>query len=338
MDIKEAIAKFLEQDKISQEEMFDVMNQIMGGDATPAQIGAFLIALRCKGETVEEIAGAAQVMREKAVKISHPHENVVDTCGTGGDSSGTFNISTTAAFITAGAGIKVAKHGNRSVSSKAGSADVLKALGVNIEADVYKVEKCLDSVGIAFLYAPLMHSAMKHAIGPRREIGVRTIFNLLGPLTNPAGAKHQVVGVYDDQLTEPVAKVFQRLGSEHVFVVHGSDGLDEVTLTGPTKVSELHKGEVKTWNLDPKEYGFSYCKPEDLKGGTPSENAEITLKILGGAGGEGPMRDTAVLNSALAIVAGDGAKDIEEGIVLANKSIDSGSALRKLEEMKAVSA
>jgi len=337
MDIKEAIAKFLDQDEISQEEMFDVMNQIMSGDATPAQIGAFLIALRCKGETVEEIAGAAQVMRDKAVKINHPHASVVDTCGTGGDSSGTFNISTTAAFISAGAGMMVAKHGNRSVSSKAGSADLLKELGVNIEADVGKVEKCLDKVGIAFLYAPMMHSAMKHAIGPRREIGVRTIFNLLGPLTNPAGAKHQVVGVYADQLTEPVAKVFQRLGSEHVFVVHGSDGLDEVTMTGLTKVSELKGGEVKTWNLDPKKYGFSYCKPEDLKGGTPSENAEITLKILRGAGGEGPMRDTVLLNSALAIVAGGGAKNIEDGVAMANKSIDSGSALRKLEELKEAS-
>ncbi|MDH5542446.1 MAG: anthranilate phosphoribosyltransferase [Nitrospinota bacterium] len=333
MDIKEAISKVVGGESLSEEEMVEIMEQIMSGLATPAQIGAFLVALRLKGETIEEIAGAAIVMREKAVKIAHPHLSVVDTCGTGGDSSGTFNISTTAAFITAGVGLQVAKHGNRSVSSQSGSADVLKSLGVNIEADVGKVEKSLDKHGIAFLFAPLLHSAMKHAIGPRKEIGIRTIFNLLGPLTNPAGAKHQVIGVYSDYLTEPLANVLKRLGSQHVFVVHGSDGLDEATLTGPTKVSELKDGVVKNWTLNPEEFGFTLCKSEDLKGGDQKENATITLNILKGVE-KGAKRDIAILNSALAIVAGEGAPNLKEAIALANRSVDNGAALKKLEELR----
>jgi len=334
MDIQSAIAEIVESRDITRDDMADVMNIIMSGDATNAQIGAFLVALRMKGETVEEIAGAAQVMREKAVKVRHPHPFVVDTCGTGGDCSGTFNISTTAAFIAAGAGVQIAKHGNRSVSSKSGSADLLKELGVNIEADLDTVERCLDELGIAFLFAPMMHAAMKYAIGARREVGVRTIFNLLGPLTNPAGAKHQVIGVYDHKLTEPLARVLKKLGNRHVFVVHGEDGLDEVTLTGPSRISELIDGEIKTWTLRPEDYGFTLCQPEDLTGGDAMENAEITLGILKGSE-KGPKRDVAVLNAALAIVAGsERAGHIGEGIMLANESLDTGSAYNKLESLK----
>ncbi len=334
MKIQEAIARFASGGgNLSQGEMLDVMNQIMSGDATGAQIGAFLTALRLKGETVDEITGAAQVMRDKAVKIKHSYPSVVDTCGTGGDGSGTFNISTTAAFIVAGAGVQVAKHGNRSVSSKSGSADLLKALGVDIEVKIDIVEKCLDRHGIAFLFAPLMHSAMKHAIGPRREIGIRTIFNLLGPLTNPAGAKRQVIGVYDDKLTEPLADVLRKLGSEHLFVVHGSDGLDEVTLTGKTKVSELKNGAVKTWSLNPKDYGLSLCKAEDLKGGDPKRNAEITLAILKGED-KGPKLNISLLNAALAIVAGEKADDIGGGLKKATESVNTGSAYKKLEALR----
>ena len=335
MTIKEAIAKLIDRHDLAEQEMVDVMNEIMSGQATPAQIGAFLISLRLKGETVEEITGGARVMREKAQTVTHPHEQVLDTCGTGGDASGTFNISTTAAFIAAGAGVAVAKHGNRAVSSLAGSADLFKSLGVDIEAEVEKVEECLEKCGIAFLFAPKMHAAMKHAIGPRREIGVRTIFNLLGPLTNPAGAANQLIGVYDPKLTEPLAKVMQRLGSRHVMVVHGSDGLDEITLTGYSRVSELKNDTIKTWTLDPTELGFSLCKPEELKGGDPQANAAITLSILKGEE-KGPKRAIAVLNGAAAIVAGGKAETMQDGVKAASDSIDSGAAMGKLEALKSI--
>ena len=242
---------------LSRGEMTDVMNQIMSGEATDAQIGAFLIALRVKGECVDEIAGAASVMREKATPIVTRHDVIVDTCGTGGDHSGTFNISTTAAFVAAGAGLCVAKHGNRSVTSQSGSADVLGALDVNIEASPETVSRCLDDVGIGFLFAISLHGAMKYAIGPRREIGARTIFNAFAPLTNPAGAKRQVIGVYSAALTETLASVLGTLGSERAFVVHGSDGLDEMTLTGPTKVSELKNGSVSTYDVSPGDFGLA---------------------------------------------------------------------------------
>ncbi len=332
--IKEAISKIIASQDLPEAEMVQVMEEIMTGAATPAQIGAFLIALRIKGETVDEITGAAWVMREKAVKIDTPAgKTVVDTCGTGGDSSGTFNISTTAAFITAGAGLVVAKHGNKSVSSKSGSADLLQALGINIEAEQSRVEECLRQCGIGFLFAPMMHGAMKYAIGPRREIGVRTIFNLLGPLTNPAGAENQVIGVYSDTLTEPLANVLKRLGSKHVFVVHGHDGLDELTLTAKSRVSELKDGKVTTYDFDPREYGFSYCSPADLKGEDPQANAKITLGILKGEE-KGPKRDISVLNAAFSIVAGGKANSIKDGVELAKTSIASGAALSKLEEMR----
>ena len=335
MNIQEAIAKVIEGADLSRGEMTDVMNQIMSGEATDAQIGAFLIALRVKGESVDEIAGAASVMREKATHIATKHDVIVDTCGTGGDHSGTFNISTTAAFVAAGAGLCVAKHGNRAATSQSGSADVLGALGVNIEASPETVSRCLDDVGIGFLFAISLHGAMKYAIGPRREIGARTIFNALGPLSNPAGATRQVVGVYSAALTETLAGVLGTLGAERAFVVHGSDGLDEMTLTGPTRVSELKNGSVSTYDVSPGDFGLAQAPADALKGGDADYNAEITRSILSGE--EGPRRDIVLLNAAAAIVAGDKARDLNEGVQVAAEVIDSGKALEKLEGLVAAS-
>ena len=335
MNIQEAIAKVIEGADLSRGEMTDVMNQIMSGEATDAQIGAFLIALRVKGECVDEIAGAASVMREKATPIATKHDVIVDTCGTGGDHSGTFNISTTAAFVAAGAGLCVAKHGNRAATSQSGSADVLGALGVNIEASPETVSRCLDDVGIGFLFAISLHGAMKYAIGPRREIGARTIFNALGPLSNPASAKRQVVGVYSAALTETLAGVLGTLGAEHAFVVHGSDGLDEMTLTGPTRVSELKNGSVSTYDVSPGDFGLAQAPADALKGGDADYNAEITRSILNGE--EGPRRNIVLLNAAAAIVAGDKARDLNEGVQVAAEVIDSGKALEKLEGLVAAS-
>ncbi len=335
MTIQEAIAKVIEGADLSQGEMTDVMNQIMSGEATDAQIGAFLIALRVKGECVDEIAGAASVMREKATPIATKHDVIVDTCGTGGDHSGTFNISTAAAFVAAGAGLCVAKHGNRAATSQCGSADVLGALGVNIEASPETVSRCLDDVGIGFLFAISLHGAMKYAIGPRREIGARTIFNALGPLSNPAGATRQVVGVYSPALTETLAGVLGTLGAERAFVVHGSDGLDEMTLTGPTRVSELKNGSVSTYDVLPGDFGLMQAPADALKGGDADYNAEITRSILNGE--EGPRRDIVLLNAAAAIVAGDKARDLNEGVQVAAEVIDSGKALEKLEGLVAAS-
>ena len=335
MNIQEAIAKVIEGEDLSRGEMADAMNQIMSGEATDAQIGAFLIALRVKGERVDEIAGAASVMREKATPIVTKHDVIVDTCGTGGDHSGTFNISTTAAFVAAGAGLCVAKHGNRAATSQSGSADVLGALGVNIEASPETVSRCLDDVGIGFLFAISLHGAMKYAIGPRREIGARTIFNALGPLSNPAGATRQVVGVYSAALTETLAGVLATLGAERAFVVHGSDGLDEMTLTGPTRVSELRNGSVSTYRVSPGDFGLAQATAGALKGGDADYNAEITRSILNGE--EGPRRDIVLLNAAAAIVAGDKARDFNEGVQVAAEVIDSGKALEKLEGLVAAS-
>lgn len=333
--IQEAISKAIEGINLSEDEMKAVMEEIMTGGATDAQIGAFITALRMKGETVEEITGAARVMREKALRINAGSGRIVDTCGTGGDSSGTFNISTTAAFIVAGAGIKVAKHGNRSVSSKSGSADVLKTLGVNIEASVAVVEDCISEVGIGFLFAPLLHGAMKYAIRPRREIAIRTIFNILGPLTNPAGADSQIMGVYDGKLTDNLANVLCNLGSKAAMVVHGNDGLDEITLTTSSKISELKDGKVNTYEINPGDIGLLRCTLEDLKGGDAEDNAAITLDILKGK--RGPMRDISLINASAAIVVGGGANDLKEGIAKAAESIDSGAALEKLEKLKEIS-
>lgn len=328
--IKEAISNLIEKIDLSEKEISDTIREIMEGKATDAQIGAFLTALRLKGETIAEITGAAKVMREKATSIKAPR-GTVDTCGTGGDMANTFNISTTAAFVVAGADIPVAKHGNRSVSSKSGSADVLKALGVNIEIPPESVEKCLSKVGFGFLFAPLFHGAMKYALGPRKEIGIRTIFNILGPLTNPAGTKYQVLGVFSSKLTDTMAKVLSNLGCLHAFVVHGEDGLDEITITGKTKVSELKDGKVESYFIDPTDFGMKLGSIEDLLGGEAEENAEITRNILKGE--SGPRRDIILLNAAAAIVTTGRVKDLKEGIEIARKSIDSGAAMRKLEEL-----
>lgn len=334
MIIKDAIAKIIKGVDLSEDEMVSVMNEVMTGGASPAQIGSFITALRMKGETVSEITGAARVMREKATKVE-AGSDVLDTCGTGGDESMTFNISTASAFVAAGAGLIVAKHGNRSVSSRSGSADVLRSLGVNIEAEVARVEECISEAGIGFLFAPMLHGAMKYAAPVRREIGIRSIFNILGPLTNPAGAKRQVLGVYDAALTDILAKVLFNLGSTHAFVVRGEDGLDEITLTKETRVTELKDGDIKTYHIKPEDFGFERCAPEALKGGDPEENARIITDVLEGR--KGPARDVVLLNSAAAITAGGKAGTLEEGIALAHGSIDSGSALEKLIRLKRIS-
>ncbi|HCR16008.1 MAG TPA: anthranilate phosphoribosyltransferase [Candidatus Latescibacteria bacterium] len=335
MTIQEAIAKLLESEDLSRDEMVSVVDQIMSGSATDAQIGGFLVGLRLKGESVQEISGAAEVMRDKATPIQTKHEVVVDTCGTGGDHSGTFNISTAAAFVVAGAGLCVAKHGNRAASSLCGSADVLKALGVNVETSPEIISKCLDEVGLGFLFAPALHGAMKYAIGPRRELGIRTIFNALGPLTNPAGATRQVIGVYSEGLTETLAEVLGSLGSERAFVVHGSDGLDEMTTTGPTRVSELSDGSVQTYEVEPGEFGLAIADAGELKGGDEQESAEIILRVLNGEAG--PRQDIVALNAGAAIVAGGLAEDFGSGVTLAQASIQNGKALEKLEGLKAAS-
>jgi anthranilate phosphoribosyltransferase len=332
--IKEAISKVVNGTDLTEDEMISVMNEIMSGGASPAQIGSFITALRLKGETVPEITGAARVMRDKATKVDAPAGNVIDTCGTGGDESMTFNISTASAFVAAGAGVIVAKHGNRSVSSKSGSADVLRSLGVNIEAEVTRVEECMTEAGIGFLFAPMLHGAMKYAAPVRREIGLRTIFNILGPLTNPAGADRQLLGVYDPALTDLLAMVLANLGTTHAFVVRGEDGLDEITLTDETKVTELKDGAIRTYHIKPEDFGFKRCSPDDLKGGGPDENAAIILDIFKGK--PGPCRDIVLLNSAAAITVGGKAGSIEEGIAAAHGVIDSGGALEKLEKLKEI--
>ena len=332
--IREAINTLIQNKDLSEQEMIDAMRDIMEGKATDAQIASFLTALRIKGETVEEITGAATVMREKVTSIRAP-EMTVDTCGTGGDMAHTFNISTTTALVAAACGVPVAKHGNRSVSSSCGSADVLEALGIKIDLEPQKVEKCLASTGFGFMFAPLFHPAMKYAIGPRKEMGIRTVFNILGPLTNPAGAKRQVMGVFSDELTEPLAHVLRNLGVKHAFVVHGEDGLDEITNTDKTKVSEVKDGTVKTYFITPENLGFEKAKKDDLAGGTAQDNVSITMGILSGE--KGPKRDIVLMNAAAALVVGDKAGTFGEGVEMASTAIDSGAALKKLEEVKAVS-
>jgi anthranilate phosphoribosyltransferase len=331
--IKEAIAKVATKTNLTEVEAETVMREIMQGEATDSQIASYITALRMKGETVEEITGSARVMREKAVQIRLDAKYQVDTCGTGGDMAHTFNISTTVAFVVAGAGVTVAKHGNRSVSSKSGSADVLQALGVNIEIPSHRVEACMKEVGIAFLFAPMMHQAMKYAIGPRREIGIRTLFNILGPLTNPAKVTSQIMGVYAADLTAPLAQALGNLGATHAFVVHGMDGLDEITITDKTRVSEFVDGKVRDSVIHPADFGLPLGKVGDLRGGDAKENADITLDILQGR--KGPRRDIVLLNAAAGFVASGKAVDFKEGIRLAADSIDSGAALRKVEQLKA---
>jgi anthranilate phosphoribosyltransferase len=309
------------------------MLEIMDGAATPAQIAAYLMGLRMKGETVVEIAGSARAMRSRATRIRVADPLLVDTCGTGGDRAHTFNISTTAAFVVAGSGLTVAKHGNRAVSSRSGSADVLAALGVRIDLPTERVQDCVNEVGIGFLFAPLYHGAMRYCAAPRQEIGVRTLLNVLGPLTNPAGATIQVLGVYDEGLTELLAKVLVHLGTHHCFVVHGMDGLDEVTLTDRTRVSEGKAGVVSSYFLDPSDFGLDRARPRDLAGGTPEENAHTMLEIL--RGWKGAKRDVVCLNAAPALVAGGKAKTLQRGVELAGKMIDSGAAMEKLERLVA---
>lgn len=326
--IKDAIAKLADRASLTEQEAESVMLEIMDGAATPAQIAAYLMGLRLKGETVEEIAGSVRAMRAKAIRIAVGDPLVVDTCGTGGDGAHTFNISTTTAFVVAGAGLTVAKHGNRSVSSKSGSADVLSALGVEIDLSTERVADCIDEVGIAFLFAPLYHGAMKHCAGPRQEMGIRTMLNLLGPLTNPAGATIQVLGVYERQLTSLLGNVLMHLGSQHCFVVHGMDGLDEITLTAKSQISEATGGILSNYLLDPAEFGLGLVPAKQLAGGTPQENAAITRDILQGR--KGPKRDIVCLNAAPALVAARKATSLQDGFLLAGQAIDSGAAAEKL--------
>lgn len=346
--LKQAIQKVVGRSDLSEKEMEAAMEVIMTGQATPAQIGAFITALRLKGETIEEITGAARVMRRKATRIRVKDdqinidrdeinldlETIIDTCGTGGDGTNTFNVSTTTAFVVAGCGLRVAKHGNRSVSSLCGSADVIESLGVNLDVPPAVVEKCLNQVGIGFLYAPALHGAMKHAIGPRREIGIRTIFNILGPLTNPAGANVQVLGVYEKDLTPVLAEVLGKLGSRSAFVVYGEGSLDEISIAGKTQLSELKDGRVDTYTIEPEDFGLPRANLDDIRGGDAQENAGIILSVLKGE--PGARRDIVLLNAAAALLAAGRATDFPDGITQAAEAIDSGRALEKLEGMKRI--
>ena len=330
MDIKKAIQKVVDRKDLSEKEMRSVFGGIMSGKATPAQIGSFITALRMKGETVEEITGAAKVMREKALKVKATG-TVLDTCGTGGSGKHTFNISTTVAFVLAGCGVKVAKHGNRSVSSNCGSADVLEKLGVRLDVPSKVTERCLNSINVGFLFAPLYHGAMKYAITPRREIGVRTVFNILGPLSNPAGASCQVLGVYDEKLTDVMARVLKKLGAKRAFVVHGKDGLDEVTITGKTKVTELKSGRIRSYHLSPGTFGMKRASLARIKGGTAKDNAKIVKDVLSGK--KGVKRDIVLMNSSVALMAAGKVKSFKEGVRLAAGSIDSGRAMDSLNKL-----
>lgn len=324
------IGKLVEGNDLTSDEARDAMKTIMSGNATDAQIGSFLTALRMKGETIDEISACAGVMREFAEGINPKVSGtLVDTCGTGGDRIKTFNVSTISAFVIAGAGIPIAKHGNRSVTSKAGSADLLEALGVKMDMTPKDAERSIEDIGIGFMFAPTFHGAMKYAIGPRKEIGIRTVFNILGPLTNPANAHAQVLGVYDADLTEKMAGVLANLGTKRALVVHGSGGLDEISTFSETKVSELKEGFVKTYEIKPEDFGIKRASPEELSGGDAKHNAEIATNLLKEKE-RGPMRDIVVLNSAAGIYVGGLADSIADGITLAEKSLDSGVAYDKL--------
>jgi len=328
--MQQIIQKLVSLHPLKDKEAEMAMNAIMDGKAAAAQLGSFLTALRMKGETSEEITGFAKAMINKANNIHPKSKILLDTCGTGGDNSNTFNISTTAAFVVAGAGISVVKHGNRSVSSKCGSADVLEALGVNITLTPQNVEDCINKIGIGFLFAPLFHQSMKRVTGPRKEIGIRTVFNILGPLVNPAGATHQVVGVYDEQLTGILAEVLKRRGIERALVVHGN-GLDEITICGKTKITELNKGKINSYYTSPDDFNITQADLKDIHGGSPQENAKIILDVLSGK--KGPKRDIVILNSAAALYICGKTNSIKDGIAIAEASIGSGSALSKLKAL-----
>lgn len=329
--IQEGLRKIIARQDLDEAEMAAVMTEIMSGSVTDAQIGAFMAALATKGETFSELAGAARAMRRKAARIQVMADTVVDTCGTGGDRSSTFNISTTAAFVVAGCGVTVAKHGNRSVSSRCGSADVLEELGVRLDIDPEVVEEAIHEVGIGFLFAPIFHGAMRHAAKARREVAIRSIFNMLGPLTNPAGANCQLLGVYAPELTEMFAQALQLLGARKALVVHGHDGLDEISVCAPTRISELDQGAVRTYDVTPEQLIGRTAVMEDLEGGGVRENARITRDILQGQ--KGPRRDVVVVNAAAALVAAGTARDFREGIAKAEASIDGGEANRKLDAL-----
>ncbi|WP_026487250.1 anthranilate phosphoribosyltransferase [Caldanaerobius polysaccharolyticus] len=332
--LHEAIEKVIKKEDLTQQEAYMAMDAIMSGEATPAQIGGFLVALRMKGETIPEITGCAMSMRSKAKRVEIK-DYAIDTCGTGGDGGKTFNISTAVAIIAAAAGVKVAKHGNKAVSSKSGSADVLEALGVEINMSPEQAQKCINEVGIGFLFAPHYHLSMKNVAGPRRELGTRTIFNILGPLTNPAHVKGQVVGVYDGGLTRTVAEVLKNMGTERAMVVHGMDGLDEITITSSTLVSEIRDGQIIDYQIDPREYGIPYGRLEDISGSDASYNAKLIIRIFQGE--RGPARDIVLLNAAAALYVGNAAEDMKEGIKKAADVIDSGAAYDKLNEFIKIS-
>ena len=328
---KENLSKIIQKTDLNEEQMSQMLTDIFSGNITDAQIGAMMAALATKGETFEELAGAARAMRRKALRIQTSAAIVVDTCGTGGDGAHTFNISTTTAFVVAACGVTVAKHGNRSVSSQCGSADLLEALGVKIDTDPEIVEEAVQDIGIGFLFAPMYHSAMKYAAKARKEVGLRSIFNMLGPLTNPAGANCQLLGVYAPELTEMFAQALQLLGAKRSVVVHGHDGLDEISVCAPTRVSELKDGLIRTYDIYPEMYFGQSAKPEDLAGGSPDENAQITRNILNGE--KGPKRNVVLINAAGALMAAGQAADLKEGIQRAEKAIDEGTATRKMQAL-----
>lgn len=329
--MQEAIKAVTERRDLTAQEMSDTMRLIMTGEATPAQVGGFLIGLRMKGESIDEIAAAAGVMRELASKVDVDKNHLVDTCGTGGDSSGSFNISTASAIVVAAAGGKVAKHGNRSISSKSGSADVLETAGVNLEISPEQVASCVNEIGVGFMFAPLHHSAMKHAIGPRREMAVRTIFNVLGPLTNPAGAPNQVLGVFSKDLVEPLAHVLKQLGSNHVLVVHAEDGMDEISIATPTFVAELNDGVVTTYTIQPEDFGMSRADLEQIRATDSAHSLEIIKGIFNNT--DGPAKDIVCLNAGAAIYAAGLAASLADGVKKAQDVIASGAVAEKLEQL-----
>jgi anthranilate phosphoribosyltransferase len=333
-EFKTLIGKVATGATLTREEAAGAFDRMMSGEATPSQMGGLLMGLRMRGETVDEITGAVTTMRAKMLKVEAP-AGAIDVVGTGGDASGSYNISTCAAFIVAGAGIPVAKHGNRALSSRSGAADVLGALGVKIGLGPEAISRCIEEAGIGFMFAPAHHPAMKH-VGPTRiELGTRTIFNLLGPLSNPAGVKRQMVGVFSRQWVEPLAHVLKNLGSERAYVVHGSDGLDEITTSGPTSVAALENGKVTTFEIKPEDFGFAKARPEDLRGGDAEANASAVMDVLRGK--KGAFRDVAILNAAAAIVVAGKAKDLKDGIAVAAKSVDSAEAEGRLDRLIAVS-
>jgi anthranilate phosphoribosyltransferase len=335
MDMQAAIRTVTERHDLGGDEMADVMRLIMTGQATPAQIGGFLIGLRMKGESVDEIAAAASVMRELATRVAVAGEHLVDTCGTGGDGASTFNVSTASALVAAAAGARVAKHGNRSVSSSSGSADVLEAAGVNLDLDANQVARCVETIGVGFLFAPKHHSAMKHAIGPRKEMGVRTLFNLLGPLTNPAGAPNQVLGVFSAEWLEPLARVLAKLGSQHVLVVHADDGLDEISIGSSTRVAELKSGELSCYSVSPEQFGMLNGNIEQLVVSNAEQSLQLIKQVLDG--NRGPAQDIVALNAGAAIYAAGITESLAAGVDAAKQAIESGAAKQKLKDLIDVS-